>query len=98
MQIVLLEQAVNTNKYPMMALPFERAKDILREKAKKHSRVSILDTHSEIIKATSSQVSVWQQPNLDPLHLTLAGNEILSLFVKSPVCSLFVIPAKAGIQ
>ena len=75
--IILIEEAVNRIRYPELQVPFNKAREILREKAKKYKNVYTLDVETAIIQADQKGENVWQRPAYDPLHLVRRGNEII---------------------
>jgi lysophospholipase L1-like esterase len=77
-QIILIEEAVNRIRYPELEAPFNKARQIMREKAKKYKKVYTLDVETAIIQADQKGEKVWQRPAFDPLHLVRRGNEIIA--------------------
>ena len=75
--IILIEEAVNRIRYPELQGPYNKAREILREKAKKYKNVYTLDVETAIIQADQKGENVWQRPAYDPLHLVRRGNEII---------------------
>jgi len=45
--IILIEEAVNRIRYPELQAPFYKAREILREKAKKYKNVYTLDVETD---------------------------------------------------
>jgi lysophospholipase L1-like esterase len=92
MRIILIGEAVNRIKYPVMQAPFNRACEILREEAKKYKHVYTLDVETAIIEADQRGENVWQMPAYDPLHLVRRGNEIIADLLAVPLSSMFLQP------
>ncbi|MBM4311490.1 MAG: SGNH/GDSL hydrolase family protein [Deltaproteobacteria bacterium] len=77
--VILLEQAVNTIRYPVLAAPWEKAGSIMREVAEQYSSVYMLDARGPVLRAAQSGVQVWQDESMrDPLHLSREGNAIVA--------------------
>jgi len=77
-KIIFLEEAVNADAYPAMNLPFELAKKTLRETSRSYANVYCLDIQSPILQAAVRDKKIWENPSVDPLHLSRHGNEVLA--------------------
>jgi len=77
-KIILLEEAVNTIKYPELEDPFGKAREIMGETSKAYRNVYTLDIQSAIITAVKNGERIWQTPSYDPLHLVREGNEVIA--------------------
>jgi len=78
-RIILLEQAVNTNHFPSLAGPWQRAWQIMHQTAAQYTHVDVLDVYTPVINAAAEGVPVWQDTKLhDPLHLSAAGNTVVA--------------------
>lgn len=80
-KVIFLEEAVNSDDYPAMNLPFELAKKTLRETSTSYANVYCLDVQSSILQAAVRDKQVWQNPSFDQLHLSRRDNEILAQVV-----------------
>lgn len=78
-RIILLEQAVNTIQFPVLAGPWRKSWQIMREAASQYSNVDALDVYTPVIHAAGKGAPVWQDEELrDPLHLSPVGNGLVA--------------------
>jgi lysophospholipase L1-like esterase len=77
-RIILLNEAMNFNDYPELAPPILKAYDIQKNVAMTYKNVSVCNIAEVLENAYKKGEQVWIAPYYDPIHLSPAGNAVVS--------------------
>jgi lysophospholipase L1-like esterase len=88
--IIVLDEPMNTIDYPELAAPMEKAYQVQREVCGAYDNVYHLELKQFFYRAQEEGAKVWVAPYYDPIHLSRAGNELISGIVARQIMALSV--------